>query len=274
MEFEQATVAAVASALEAARVHQEPFPHVAIEEFLPAEEYARLAAAIPPLEYFNHGKNDTKADLDITAKSAEFMAAPAETQELWGAARTQLFAETIGPILARRLADDVRGKYEFLLGEQLANEVLEAGLTTTNGRIMCRRPGYTLHPHTDPAQFAITCLLYFSSAGDVDSGALSLYRPARAPELLHASTYYPDREEGIEVELEKTIPVRENLFVAFLNGHQSLHGLRVETGTAETSFKRFVYQSHVVARGFHLKKIYPKLDEQFRARWDRHVVAH
>ena len=51
----------------------------------------------------------------------------------------------------------------------------------------------------------------------MNSGALCLYRPEREPELLHAGTYYAEREEGIAVELVESIPISGNLFVGFLN---------------------------------------------------------
>ena len=109
--------------------------------------------------------------------------------------------------------------------------IMAGGLVASEGRIMARKPGYKLNPHSDSAQYAVTCLLYFTNADDVGSGALCLYRPEQRPELRHTSTYYPVKEEGLTVELVKEIPIRENLFVAFLNDAESLHGARVNPGS-------------------------------------------
>jgi hypothetical protein len=92
-------------------------------------------------------------------------------------------------------------KYSWLLGEALAAEVTAAGWTTTNGRLMGRAAGHVLRPHLDSAHFGVTCLLYFSDAATLDDGALGLYRLSRRPEVLDASTYYPDKSEGIESSL-------------------------------------------------------------------------
>jgi hypothetical protein len=113
---------------------------------------------------------------------------------------------------------------------------------------MARKPGYELGPHTDPVHFAATFLLYFTAAVDEVSGALCLYRPERLPERWHLSTYYVEREEGIGVTLEKAIPIQRNLFVAFLNAKESLHGLRVSSGPGVADI-RLAYQTHLVVQG-------------------------
>jgi len=60
-------------------------------------------------------------------------------------------------------------------------------------------------------------------------------------------TYYAEREEGIGVELAESIPIRGNLFVAFLNTPISLHGVRIKEGEAATG-DRLAYQVHILPR--------------------------
>ena len=155
-----------------------------------------------------------------------------------------------------------------------ANEVMSGGLVSNPGRIMARKPGYNLRPHSDSAHFAVTCLLYFTSAGEVNSGALCLYRPEREPELRHAGTYYAEREEGIGVELAESIPISGNLFVAFLNTPISLHGVRIKEGEAATG-DRLAYQVHILPRedprrtlDENLEKLEPGVP---RSRWDSYL---
>jgi hypothetical protein len=252
-----------------APIYEEPFPHVAIPDLLRSDVFQALSGAIPKPSSFKVGKSDLKLDLDITDSSPEFSAMPAHAQRLWLGARDEIVRNTVAPLLGERFRSWLTEKYEFLFGPDVAADVLSHGMESTHGRIMGRRPGYALHPHLDSAHFGITCLLYFTSAGDADSGALCLYRPARKLEVKHASTYYPDRDEGVEVELAKTIPVRENLFVAFLNGPSALHGFRVEQGAAGADRLRFVYQAHLVPRDFEIGRIYDRLSGAERARWEQ-----
>ena len=113
----------------------------------------------------------------------------------------------------------MREKFADLFSPEIADEVMEGGLVSSAGRIMLRKPGYKLGPHTDSAMYADHAASSTSREADEESsGALCLFRPERRPELKHVSTYYPDEEEGIEAEVAKVVPIRENLFVAFVNG--------------------------------------------------------
>lgn len=87
--------------------------------------------------------------------------------------------------------------------------------------------------------------------------------------MKHASTYYPEKEEGIGVSLARKIPIVENLFVAFVNLPTSLHGLRVDKEQAADDFVRFVYQMHIVPRVLKVGTLYERLDEHHRDRWER-----
>jgi hypothetical protein len=142
---------------------------------------------------------------------------------------------------------------------------------------MLRKPGYKLGPHTDSAMYAITCLLYFTGADEESSGALCLFRPERRPELKHVSTYYPDEEEGIEAEVAKVIPIRENLFVAFVNGQESLHGVRVDADHPSNEF-RMTYQAHLVLEHDPRKQVPSYLEDDrladpaARERWERYAA--
>ena len=171
---------------------------------------------------------------------------------------------------------DIREKFASLFSPEIADEVFVNGLVSKSGRIMARMPGYDLGPHTDPAHFAVTCLLYFTNADDADTGALCFYRPERRPELLTTSTYYPMKDEGIAVELVEEIPIRENLFVAFVNGSESLHGARVSR--LNLARPRLAYQSHICPVRNPSEDIDRRLDRltdpASRRRWQRYVDAH
>jgi hypothetical protein len=261
--------AAVAGRVEQAELHDDPFPHLEIDGLLPQKVFERLADGIPAPEYFKSiGK--TKLDLDMVDADPYFAASPEETREVWSLVRDAVFRETIAPIVGRRLHDGLLAKYEFLFGPEIANELLARGVTSTDGRLQGRRPGYDLKPHLDSQHFGVTCLLYFSSsAAEGASGALCLFKPDRDPEVRDASTYYPAEEEGISAEVAKTIPIRENLLVAFLNTRNALHGVRVEKKEAVSDFVRFAYQCQILPKGFEIEEIYPRLGPEHQARWRR-----
>ena len=214
-----------------------------VEDLLPEAFFRELAATIPPIEYFKQAKNGRKADLPIIATNKTYLETPEDFRATWGRLRDDVLHDTVAPVLAERLRDDVRGKFADLFSPEIADEVMGSDLVSSAGRIMLRKPGYKLGPHTDSAMYAITCLLYFTEADEESSGALCLFRPERRPELRHVSTYYPDEEEGIEAEVAKVIPIRENLFVAFVNGQESLHGVRVDADQPSNEF-RMTYQAH------------------------------
>ena len=266
----------VRAKVEAAEIHRDPFPHVVVEDLLPESLFQQLAETVPPIDYFKQARNGRKADLPIIPTNKNFLAAPAEFQETWGRLRDAILRDTVAPVLADRFRADVHGKFADLLSPEIADEVMTGGLVSSAGRIMLRKPGYKLGPHTDSAMYAITCLLYFTEAEDESSGALCLFRPERRPELKHVSTYYPDEEEGIDVEVAKVIPIRGNLFVAFVNGRESLHGVRVDPDQPTNEF-RMTYQSHIVLEHDPRKDVRAYLEDErlgdpaARERWQRYV---
>jgi hypothetical protein len=265
--------AAVREKIEAAEIEREPFPHLVVEDFLPDGFFARLAETMPPVEAFQPDDH-IKSNLRIDERNKYFRRTPEEFQTVWGRLRDEVMRDVVAPVIARRLEGDIREKFAALFNPEIADEVMRGGLVSNAGRIMARKPGYNLRPHSDSAHFAVTCLLYFTTAGEVNSGALCLFRPERVPELLHSGTYYAEREEGIAVELAKSIPIGGNLFVAFLNTPASLHGVRIKEGEAATG-DRLAYQAHIIAREDPRRALdvnLEKLDEGVaRDRWVRYL---
>ena len=268
--------AAVRAKVESAEINREPFPHVVVADLLPEPFFERLAASIPPLEMFKQSPYGIKADLPLGEHQKVFVAAPEEFKSVWREWRDEILRKTIAPALVRRLEPEIRGKYAQLLSPELADRIMAEGLVSADGRIMSRRPGYVLKAHTDSAHFAVTCLLYFTEAADQSSGALCLFRPERRPELKHLGTYYAEEEEGIGAELVRAIPIRANLFVAFLNGPTSLHGVSIErVGKAEQTRSRITYQAHILPLNDVRREAEEFVDElpepAARRRWRRYV---
>jgi hypothetical protein len=264
------SAATVREHVEAAELHADPFPHIVVDGLFPALAFRQLAAAIPaPSCFAADGK--TKLDLDIRDNDPHFAASPEVTRAVWRTTRDTIFRGTIAPVLAHRLREGLEAKYAFLFGPEIGREVVGRGFTSTDGRIQGRRPGYKLKPHLDSAHFGVTCLLYFSPGDAENSGALSLFRPARDPEIHDVSTYYPAEEEGIEAEVAKTIPIRKNLLVAFLNVRNALHGVSIDRRSKAADYVRYAYQCQIVPSGFAIGDIYARLGDVERKRWQRLV---
>lgn len=255
-------------AIDHATVFDDPFPHL---ELCPAFEDASfnaVLALLPGPESFEVRGEGRKLELDVIETTETFAALnTAQRQNLLD---LRQWIRNAAPAIIDRFMDPLREKYIWLLGEPIASEVMAAGWTTTNGRVMGRGPGYALKPHTDSAHFGVTCLLYLTDALSREDGGLALYRPARVPEVRDASTYYPVKAEGIDVALVKTIHVRRNLFVAFVAGPTSVHGF--ERPSSSSLAWRFVYQCHIVPRGLNMREMVFRLSDPHRARWARYLT--
>jgi hypothetical protein len=255
--------------LEHADVSSDPFPHLVAYPALPEELYRELHAAVPEPGAFDLRGKGRKLELDIAESAPAFARLDPARQQRLIALRT-LLRET-APMLAARFREALDEKYAWLLGHTLARQVLSAGWTTTNGRVMGRAPGYQLDPHLDSAHVGMTCLMYFSDALRPEDGALGLFRPDTTPEVRTASTYYPHKEEGIASRLVRSIPIRQNLFVSFVAGPVSLHGFG--RSASEATGWRFVYQCHIMPKGLDMTALAPRMPEAQRSRWAKYLTA-
>ncbi len=253
--------------LERAEVSSDPFPHLIAYPALSDNMYEELRAGVPPPEAFDQKGKGRKLELDVAETAPAFAVLDPDYRQRLLALRALL--RDTAPILAARFAQALEAKYTWLLGEVLAREVLAAGWTTTNGRVMGRAPGYTLDPHLDSAHLGMTCLLYFSDALRPEDGALGLYRPETMPQVRTASTYYPHKEEGIASQLVRSIPIRQNLFVSFVAGPTSLHGFG--RSASEAQGWRFVYQCHLMPRGLDMSALGPRMPDEQRRRWAKYL---
>ena len=113
---------------------------------------------MPPVADFQPD-DDIKSNLRIEDRNKYFARAPEEFRAVWGRLRDEVIQEVVAPVLTRRLEDDIRAKYAELFTPELAGGVMTGGLVSNPGRIMARKPGYNLRPHSDSAHFAVTCLL-------------------------------------------------------------------------------------------------------------------
>ena len=213
----------VARALASAVVERHPMPHIVVQDVLPEDTYRGLLDAIPPTAFFKPDHEGRKLDLKFRATLDVL---PGWTRRMWS-----FFEDVVVPEML------VPGASRALQGASAAP------LEATGGRLMLRRPGYTLAPHQDPQRTVATCLLYLAKPGDSESFGTRLLSLNGVPAIDRTSTYYPEAH-GYTCELVKTVPFRANTLVVFMNGGAAAHGVEIPmTAPAET--ERCAYQFYM-----------------------------
>src|SRR5512132_1292001 len=95
---------AVREKIVTAPIEREPFPHLVVEDFLPAEFFAQLAETMPPVAAFQPD-DDIKSNLRIEDRNKYFAQAAEEFRAVWGRLRDEVIHEVVAPVLTRRLED-------------------------------------------------------------------------------------------------------------------------------------------------------------------------
>jgi hypothetical protein len=239
------------------RVSSDPYPHVAAEDFLPPDMYARLATAWPPDSSFRASKNGQKLDMvpsdtHSDAYTAAFLALPDAARSVWRDF-VSFNRTVVGPWLATIFGEQIQERVALLQRltaegrTGLAASGLKNGTVQANaGRLMMRGNGYKLAPHIDPAYYVVTVLHYFADGRD-DGFGTRLFK-AQSPIPLDAfvkdgTTEYFETH-GITVVEAARLPFRANGFLAFPNLLDAAHGV-----DAPQSGFRKVFQYHLSLKG-------------------------
>ena len=218
--------------LDAAGLQTEPYPHVVIEDALPAGFYRQLFDQKPPQGYWRRGQtgreNWTVAE-DI---------APLATEAIWRFMDETVAGQILTPVLV--------SKFDKYFAEHYHQAVSETGRLDcrhTGGRLMLRRPGYRLEPHLDPGRSALTALLYLGKSDDGSDHGTNLFEVDRALPEAYKGIYYPERE-GANCRLVKRIPFRANSMLVF-GSRVALHGADIPADALPTTLERYTYQFYV-----------------------------
>ncbi len=149
----------VAQAVADAEVRTHPMPHLVIENLLPADVYALLLRAMPPVEVFQD-RDPVKQDFEMGALDT----APALSRLVWRFFDDDLVGGVLASALLQRLAPAVAAHYAETGGPEFGERAAAIPHRSFAGRIQLRRPGYSLQPHLDPKRVVITGLVYFAQA--------------------------------------------------------------------------------------------------------------
>jgi len=221
----------VRAAVNAATLHRDPCPYLAIDDLLPDDLYDEMLSALPsPVFFKRHDK--TREEMQVP-----FIFAPAFSRLVWDFFMTTVVEQTLVPALTE--------KFQPALDEFLATTWPSLGTWTEsqlslrvgNSRLLLRRPGYVIRPHRDPRWAFLTCLIYLQKRGADHIYGTQMYRLKHEREATHNSPFWVDERE---CELVRDIPGGRNSALVFLNS-TGVHGASIPPD-APADLERYVYQ--------------------------------
>ena len=251
----------ILNAVARAQVCTDPTTHAVIENILPADFYELVNAAIPPAELFP-SRDPVKQDFHIDEHLA---GAPAFTQRVWSFFDEDVVAGVLAPALHDRFHAAVIDHYAETAGGDFGARAAAISHRGFAGRLHLRRPGYHLKPHLDPKRVVITGLVYFARPGDSEAYGTQLFRVDKPFTSSTMGKFYPE-DEGLPVQLARTVPFRPNMLLAFVNS-KAAHGATLPPDASLR--ERYAYQFYVKPRDGDLKKLLMQLPPEQRTNWAR-----
>lgn len=252
-----ATFEHVRAAIGRAPLETDPFPHIVIENLLPAGIYKLLLRAIPPTAFF--GGDAIKQNLRVPIDEA-----PALTCRVWEFIDEVVAREAIIPAVLEKFREPLEHHYDTIFGAAFRSRAQALPQASSGGRVMLRRPGYHLAPHRDPKRSMITCLMYLAKASDRDTYGTEVYRVSGDREASYVQTFYPE-EHGCTCELVKVVPYRANSMLVFVNANGA-HGAQIPRD-APADLERYAYQFYIGPGLDSLSQLIADLPPDRRAMW-------
>ena len=253
----------VSDAVAKATMHEQPFPHIVVNEVLPRPFYELLLETLPPRSFFTiAGKRNNHQNVKVTAMSVE----PTVTKDTWRFMENSVTALALTPALVARFRPHVSPHYGRIFGSKFGAQVLGLPQVASAGRIMRRRPGYHLAPHLDPRRVLFTGLLYLARPGDSEEFGTQLYAVDGEFVATSTQTFYPE-QHGIMCELAKRVPFRANSLLAFLNSGGA-HGATIPVDAKPASLERYAYQFYVSPPIDQLQVVLERLPRSLQNGWE------
>jgi hypothetical protein len=245
----------VSRAVAAAPLHADPFPHVVIDDWLPADVYRTVVSAVPAAVFFADREN-RRQQLPVP-----FPLAPAFSQAVWRFVAQEIVGRVLSDALNEKFRAEVR-RYIATFCPGFADDA-PLDLHASDGRVLLRRPGYVIDPHRDPKWGFVTGLIYLARDGDNEAYGTSLYRVRGEVEAPNAKPFYvpPDR-----CELVKAVPFKPNTLLAFLNS-AGAHGASIPADAQPANLERYVYQFRLGPDARRIKQLLALMPEERRPLW-------
>jgi hypothetical protein len=246
----------VAAAVERATLVCDPFPYFVVEDWLPPSLYQALVKAIPAPVFFAE-KPAHKQQLSVPPPIA-----PDYVRQVWEFVCGYVVNTCLRPLVVDRLSVPLDAYVQRICPASAGSWPSHVKINVSEGRLMLRRPGYSLEPHRDPRWGFITCLAYLARANDSEVYGTRMYRVRNDREAPDESAYYVDKSA---CELVTTVPFRANHLLVFLNS-EGAHGASIPPD-APPDVERYMYQFRMGPTTPGIKWLLERMPEAQRAIW-------
>jgi hypothetical protein len=245
----------VSSAVNAAPLELDPFPHVVVQNWLPADTYRTIIRALPASVFFADREN-RRQQLPVP-----FPIAPAFSQAVWRFVAQEIVGRMLHEALNAKFRAPVR-EYMRTFCPGLSEEA-DLELHPSDGRVLLRRPGYVIEPHRDPKWGFVTGLIYLARDGDNEAYGTQLYRVREDVEAPSGKPFYVPEAQ---CELVKSVPFKQNTLLAFLNS-AGAHGASIPADARPRDLERYVYQFRLGPDNRRIKQLLAMMPEDRRPFW-------
>ena len=212
------------SAIAAANISLEPFPHISVINIFPEPFYDAIIEHLPPTECYDFVTDDDYTVMSDEAKRGfidfgkpeHFDGLPESYHKFWKGLSSPAFTAKFTNALVAKFQPYLQIPAEVITPSEPIN---------TFGKWLLARdfPGYELLPHTDVRQKLLAGLFYLPRPGEeTEFGTSFLRLHAGMEDQLKDSDRYPRKmfEEVVRPRFAR------NSFHAFARSDQSFHGVR------------------------------------------------
>jgi hypothetical protein len=233
----------------------DPFPHVVVSNWLPADMYEAMIRGLPPAVFFAD-REEVRQRLIVP-----FSFAPAYSRRVWTFIAQTVVGEILRDALSRKFETVLREYVRGFCGAEAATT--DVPMSVSDGRIMLRRPGYVIPPHRDPKWGFVTGLVYLARHGDNEAYGTQLYRVRDDREAPNDKPWYIDASR---CELAEAVPFRANTMLAFINSWGA-HGASIPADATPATLERYVYQFRLGPDSRTIKQLLALMPPEHRAQW-------
>ncbi len=234
-------------------LEMDPYPHMVLDDLLPASLYRALITTLPPRVLFEGGAGRQIGK--VPPRNA-------------GRATFRVWRFLVKDVVEQFLQDALIERFrEPLIGYARrfwpSADLGDLQLNGSDGRIIYRRRGYVIPPHRDPKWAWLTFIFYLAKPGDPDTWGTQLYHVSDDVEAPGAQPFWMKTHHHVLARDVRFVP---NRALVFLNADGS-HGASIPEDAPE-DFERYIYQLRIGPEGTAIERLKAALSPEARQRWE------